>query len=142
MPLLTEKFMRIVRYPEAEASLDGRTMLVFDGQPVLFHEEHGALTLQMELPPLPDDADKRHETILNLTSYAMGRSLKDDAILSYDTKNKKLLLWQTLKGVIDDETLVSAVETFLATGEWWRQRLQSPQTVSSTPSSHTMFFRP
>ena len=58
MPLLTEKFMRIVRYPEAEASLDGRTMLVFDGQPVLFHEERGALTLQMELPALPDDADE------------------------------------------------------------------------------------
>ena len=143
MPLLTEKFMRIVRYPEAEASLDGRTMLVFDGQPVLFHEEHGALTLQMELPALPDDADKRHETLLNLTSYAMGRSLKDDAILSYDTKSKRLLLWQTLKGVIDDETLVSTVESFLSTGEWWRQRLQAPQAVpSAAPPSHTMFFRP
>ena len=135
--------MRIVRYPEAEASLDGRTMLVFDGQPVLFHEEHGALTLQMELPALPDDADKRHETLLNLTSYAMGRSLKDDAILSYDTKSKRLLLWQTLKGVIDDETLVSTVEAFLSTGEWWRQRLQAPQAVpSAAPPSHTMFFRP
>ena len=135
--------MRIVRYPEAEASLDGRTMLVFDGQPVLFHEEHGALTLQMELPALPDDADKRHETLLNLTSYAMGRSLKDDAILSYDTKSKRLLLWQTLKGVIDDETLVSTVESFLSTGEWWRQRLQAPQAVpSAVPPSHTMFFRP
>ena len=135
--------MRIVRYPEAEASSDGRTTLVFDGQPVLFHEEHGALTLQMELPALPDDADKRHETLLNLTSYAMGRSLKDDAILSYDTKNKKLLLWQTLKGVIDDETLVSTVESFLSTGEWWRQRLQAPQAVpSAAPPSHTMFFRP
>ena len=117
-------------------------MLVFDGQPVLFHEEHGALTLQMELPPLPDDADKRHETLLNLTSYAMGRSLKDDAILSYDTKNKKLLLWQTLKGVIDDETLVSTVEAFLSTGEWWRQRLQAPQAAPSAPPPHTMFFRP
>ena len=142
MPLLTEKFMRIVRYPEAEASLDGRTMLVFDGQPVLFHEEHGALTLQMELPPLPDEADKRHEMLLNLTSYAMGRSLKDDAILSYDTKSKTLLLWQTLKGVIDDDTLVSNVESFLATGEWWRLRLQGPQTSQSAPPPHAMFFRP
>ena len=142
MPLLTEKFMRIVRYPEAEASPDGRTMLVFDGQPVLFHEEHGALTLQMELPALPDDADKRHETLLNLTSYAMGRSLKDDAVLSYDTVKKTLLLWQTLKGLIDDETLVSIVEAFLATGEWWRQRLQGPQAAQSVPPPHTMFFRP
>ncbi len=142
MPLLTEKFMRIVRYPEAEASPDGRTTLVFDGQPVLFHEERGVLTLQMELPPLPDEADKRHETLLNLASYAMGRSLKDDAVLSYDTAKKTLLLWQTLKGVIDDETLVSTVETFLATGEWWRQRLQGPQAVQSAPPPHTMFFRP
>ena len=134
--------MRIVRYPAAEASPDGRTMLVFDGQPVLFHEERGALTLQMELPPLPDEADKHHETLLNLMSYAMGRSMKDDAILSYDTKNKTLLLWQTLKGVISDETLVSTVETFLATGEWWRQRLQAPQAVQSAPPPHTMFFRP
>ena len=142
MPLLTEKFMRIVRYPEAEASSDGRTTLVFDGQPVLFHEEHGALTLQMELPALPDDADKRHETLLNLMSYAMGRSLKDDSILAYDTNSKTLLLWQMLKGVIDDETLVSTVETFLATGEWWRQRLQGQQAVQSAPPPHTMFFRP
>ena len=142
MPLFTEKFMRIVRYPAAEASPDGRTTLVFDGQPVLFHEERGALTLRMELPPLPDDADKRHETLLNLTSYAMGRSLKDDAILSYDTKSKTLLLWQTLKGVIDDQMLVSTVETFLATGEWWRQRLQAPQAAPSVPPPHTMFFRP
>ncbi len=142
MPLLTEKFMRIVRYPEAEASPDGRTTLVFDGQPVLFHEERGALTLQMELPPLPQDADKRHEALLNLTSYAVGRSLKDYAILSYDTEKKTLLLWQTLKGVISDETLVSTVETFLATGEWWRQRLQGPQTSQSAPPPHAMFFRP
>ncbi|MBR6058847.1 MAG: type III secretion system chaperone [Victivallales bacterium] len=133
--------MRLVRYPSAEASPDGRTTLVFDGQPVLFHEERGALTLRMELPPLPDDADKRHETLLNLTSYAMGRSLKDDAILSYDTANKSLLLWQTLKGVIDDEMLVSTVETFLSTGEWWRQRLQAKQTPSSS-QPQTMFFRP
>ena len=142
MPLLTEKFMRLVRYPSAEASPDGRTTLVFDSQPVLFHEERGALTLRMELPPLPDDADKRHETLLNLTSYAMGRSLKDDAILSYDTKSKTLLLWQTLKGVIDDQMLVSTVETFLATGEWWRQRLQATQAAPSAPPPHTMFFRP
>ena len=142
MPLLTEKFMRIVRYPAAEASPDGRTMLVFDGQPVLFQEERGALTLRMELPPLPDDADKRHETLLNLMSYAMGRSLKDDSILSYDTDNKTLLLWQTLKGVIDDETLVSTIETFLATGEWWRQRLQGSQAAQSAPPPNSMFFRP
>ena len=142
MPLLTEKFMRIVRYPAAEASPDGRTMLVFDGQPVLFQEERGALTLRMELPPLPDDADKRHEMLLNLMSYAMGRSLKDDSILAYDTDNKTLLLWQTLKGVIDDETLVSTVETFLATGEWWRQRLQGPQAAQSAPPPNSMFFRP
>ncbi|MCR4574996.1 MAG: CesT family type III secretion system chaperone [Lentisphaeria bacterium] len=133
--------MRIVRYPAAEASSDGRTTLVFDGQPVLFQEERGVLTLQMELPPLPNDADKHHEMLLNLMSYAMGRSMKDDAILSYDTKNKTFLLWQTLKGVISDETLVSTVETFLATGEWWRQRLQAKQmTASSQPQ--TMFFRP
>lgn len=142
MPLLTEKFMRIVRYPAAEASPDGRTMLVFDGQPVLFHEERGVLTLQMELPPLPNEADKRHETLLNLTSYAMGRSLKDDAVLSYDTAKKTLLLWQTLKGVIDDETLVSAVESFLAAGEWWRQRLQGSQAAAAPPPPNSMFFRP
>ena len=142
MPLLTEKFMRIVRYPEAEASPDGRTMLVFDGQPVLFQEERGVLTLRMELPSLPDDADKRHEMLLNLTSYAMGRSLKDDAILSYDTKGKTLLLWQTLKGIMDDETLVSSVETFLAAGEWWRLRLQGPQAAAAPPPPHSMFFRP
>ena len=142
MPLLTEKFMRIVRYPEAEASPDGRTMLVFDGQPVLFQEERGVLTLRMELPSLPDDADKRHEMLLNLTSYAMGRSLKDDAILSYDTKGKTLLLWQTLKGIMDDETLVSSVETFLVAGEWWRLRLQGPQAAAAPPPPHSMFFRP
>ena len=142
MPVLTEKIMRLVRYPQAEASPDGRTTLVFDGQPVLFQEERGALTLQMELPPLPDEADKRHETLLNLASYAMGRSLKDNAVLSYDTAKKTLLLWQMLKGVIDDETLVSTVETFLATGEWWRQRLQGQQAVQSAPPPHTMFFRP
>ena len=134
--------MRIVRYPEAKASSDGRTTLVFDGQPVLFHEERGTLTLQMELPPLPNEADKRHETLLNLTSYAMGRSLKDDSILAYDTNNKKLLLWKTVKGVMDDEALVSSVETFLAAGEWWRQRLQGPQATTAPPPPHSMFFRP
>ena len=141
MPLLTEKFMRIVRYPAAEASPDGRTMLVFDGQPILFQEERGALTLRMELSPLPDDADKRHEMLLNLLSYAMGRSLKDDSILSYDTDSKTLLLWKTLKGIMDDETLVSSVETFLAAGEWWRLRLQGPQATASPPPN-SMFFRP
>ena len=142
MPLLTEKFMRLVRYPSAEASPDGRTTLVFDGQPVLFHEERGALTLRMELPPLPDDAGKRHEMLLNLTSYAMGRSLKDDSILAYDTDTKTLLLWKTVKGIMDDDTLVSSVETFLAAGEWWRLRLQAPQAALSSPPQGSMFFRP
>ena len=96
----------------------------------------------MELPPLPDEADKRHETLLNLTSYAMGRSLKDDSILAYDTNNKKLLLWKTVKGVMDDEALVSSVETFLAAGEWWRLRLQGPQATAAPPPPHSMFFRP
>ena len=142
MPLLTEKFMRIVRYPAAEASPDGRTTLVFDGQPVLFQEERGALTLRMELPPLPDDTDKRHEMLLNLTSYAMGRSLKDDSILSYDTDSKTLLLWKTVKGIMDDEALVSSVETFLAAGEWWRLRLQGASTAAAPPPPNSMFFRP
>ena len=142
MPFLTEKFIRIVRYPAAEASPDGRTMLVFDGQPVLFQEERGALTLRMELPPLPDDADKRHETLLNLMSYAMGRSLKDDSILAYDTDNKTLLLWKTIKGIMDDGALVSSVETFLAAGEWWRLRLQDTPTAAAPPPPNSMFFRP
>ncbi|MBQ2337088.1 MAG: hypothetical protein II381_12295, partial [Victivallales bacterium] len=114
----------------------------FDRQPVLFQEERGVLTLRMELPSLPDDADKRHEMLLNLTSYAMGRSLKDDSILAYDTNSKTLLLWQTLKGIMDDETLVSSVETFLAAGEWWRLRLQGPQAAAAPPPPHSMFFRP
>ena len=142
MPLLTEKFMRIVRYPAAEASPDGRTTLVFDGQPVLFQEERGALTLRMELPPLPDDADKRHEMLLNLTSYAMGRSLKDDSILAYDTDSKTLLLWKTVKGIMDDGALVSSVEIFLAAGEWWSQRLQGSSSAAAPPPPNSMFFRP
>ena len=142
MPFLTEKFMRIVRYPAAEASPDGMTTLVFDDQPVLFQEERGVLTLRMELPPLPDDAGKRHEMLLNLTSYAMGRSLKDDSILAYDTDTKTLLLWKTVKGIMDDDTLVSSVETFLAAGEWWRLRLQGTQAATASPPPNSIFFRP
>ena len=134
--------MRIVRYPAAEASPDGRTTLVFDGQPVLFQEERGVLTLRMELPPLPDDADKCHEMLRNLLSYAMGRSLKDDSILAYDTDSKTLLLWKTVKGIMDDDTLVSSVEAFLAAGEWWRLRLQGPQSAAAPPPPNSMFFRP
>ena len=141
MPVLTEKIMRLVRYPQAEASPDGRTTLVFDGQPVLFHEERGVLTLQTELPPLPDNADKRHEMLLNLMSYAMGRTLKDDAILAYDTNSKTLLLWKTLKGLMDDDALVSFVETFLASSEWWSQRLQGA-SATAAPPPNSMFFRP
>lgn len=133
--------MRLVRYPQAEASPDGRTTLVFDGLPVLFQEERGTLTLSMELPPLPNDADKRHEMLLNLTSYAMGRSLKDDAILAYDTDKKTLLLWKALNGVMDDDALVSSVEAFLAAAEWWSQRLQGT-AATAPPPPNAIFLRP
>ena len=140
MPFLTEKFMRLVRYPQAEASSDGRTTLVFDGQPVLFQEDGGGLRLRVDLPALPEDAEERHETLCKLMAYAMGRSLKDNAILSYDSAQKTLFLWQLLGGVIDDETLVSQVEAFLAASEWWRLRLQR-QDATAHSNSQTLFSR-
>ena len=140
MPFLTEKFMRLVRYPQANASPDGRTTLVFDGQPVLFQEDGGGLKLQTDLPALPEDAEARRETLLKLMGYAMGRSLKDNAILAYDSSRKTLFLWQPLGGVIDDETLVSQVEGFLAAAEWWRLRLQRQDGAASS-NPQTLFSR-
>ena len=145
MPVLTEKFMRLVRYPAAQASPDGRTPLVFDGTTFLFIEDRTTLKLRLELTGLPEETDKRHEMLVNLSGYAMGRSLKDAAILSYDTAQKSLFLWQTIENVLDETTFVAEIETFLASAEWWQKRLDDTDTDTHSDtllSSQMVFFRP
>jgi len=142
---LTDRFIRILRYPLEAASPDGRTVFVFDGRKVLFQEEKGTLICRMDLGKLPEDKEKRQEKLSRLMFYAMGRSIREEAVLAFDGRDGCLVLWRKMKDEEEDGNLIAQLENFLANADWWLARLNNDEgnAPKDNPFSiQAMFIRP
>lgn len=109
-----EHFLKSVGYPERIS--DGSTSFTMrvDGMEVVAEESSGRIRLVFRLT---DDK----ALLPTLASYAVGRMLHEDAVLTHH--NNQAFLWQDAPADADDRTYVRLFETFADSCEWWRARL-------------------
>ena len=114
-----------------------------DGVEISAEEADGRLVLSYALS---DD-----EGILpTLATYAAGRMLKENAVLSYGNhqtikpSNDQTFLWQDASADADAHELLRLFETFMDSCDWWRARVDALRGSGTTEASmpETVMIRP
>ncbi len=76
--------------------------------------------------------DRDENDLPQLTAYAVGRILKEDAVLAWDERLSACVLWQELSEDANSEQLTKFFEDFMHSCDWWVDRaedLNAPPTV-------------
>ena len=106
-----------------------------DGMEIVAKEANGRIVLSYTLSG--DSA-----IVPTLCSYAAGRILREDAVLSCDKSSA--FLWQDAPTSSSEREMVRLFETFVDSCDWWRERvdaLKGGATASSAPDD-AMVIRP
>jgi len=121
-----EFFLKAVGYPERMPEGSSSFTMRVDGMEILAEESAGQIVLSFALT---DDA----ALLSTLASYAAGRMLKEDALLTYGrmmdagTRTRDegacAFLWQSAPADADSHTLMRFFETFMDSCDWWRARV-------------------
>ena len=77
-----------------------------------------------------------------LCSYAAGRILREDAVLTCDKSSA--LLWQDVPASSSEREMVRFFETFVDSCDWWRERVDALKggATASTAPDDAMVIRP
>ncbi len=97
-------------------------------------EAGGRLRLELRI----DCGDDR---LPALAEYAAGRMLREEAVLAWDGKGGRALLWQDAPAASDARTLRRLFETFSGSCDWWRARAEEPP-AEPEPQLHEVTIRP
>ena len=76
--------------------------------------------------------DRDENDLPQLTAYAVGRILKEEAVLAWDERLSACVLWQELSEDANSEQLTKFFEDFMHSCDWWVDRaeeLNAPPTV-------------
>jgi len=119
-----ERFLRSVGYPDRAPGGSVSFAMRVDGMEIVAEEAGGRIVLSFALT---DDAS----ALPLLASYAMGRMLREDAVLSYGVPSRQgstppgrtAFLWQDAPADADGLTFVRLFETFADSCDWWRARV-------------------
>ena len=106
-----------------------------DGMEIVAKEANGRIVL---LYSLSDDLS----IVPTLCSYAAGRILREEAVLTCDKSS--VFLWQDASASSSEREMVRLFETFVDSCDWWRERvdaLRGGATASSAPDD-AMVIRP
>ncbi len=126
-----ERLAVSIGYPDKVPAGALSHMLRVDGAEILCEELDGRVVLTHKL--------SEDESILpNLASYAVGRMLKEDAVLSWDDG---VILWQDESDAADSRALLRLFETFMDSCDWWRARVDSTHEDEQT-FNETTVIRP
>ena len=79
------------------------------------------------------------EKLPALAGYAVGRMLREDAVLAYG--DGAAFLWQDAPEDIGDQALARLFEAFMDSCDWWRARLEDP-AEEKTPDFPGVVIRP
>ena len=123
-----------IGYPEKVAA--GLHTFVFrvDGMEITAEEADGRVVLSIVLT---DDESK----LPTLASYAAGRMLREDAVLSWGEKGA--FIWQDVPSDASSRDMLMSFETFMNSCDWWRARLDVRQDGGSpAPVPEAMMIRP
>ena len=130
------RLARAIGYPDEIPSGASSCALLVDDAEVNVSEEDGRLLLQVALVP----CGERDGLLETLASYAAGRVLREDAVLSYDPQSDSVVLWQAVSVNADAMELREFFERFAASWDWWRARVQ--EILSPKPTFPEVMIRP
>ncbi len=130
-----DRLAEAISYPVEERQ-PGASQAVFqaDGLSVSVTEGVGRLRMSHELGPT-SEAD--FET---LAGFGAGRLLKEEAVLAWDPRGKRLLLWQEVSTGVSDEVLAQSFELFLASCDWWGARMKELVKTGGKPPAEMVIL--
>ena len=130
-----EHFLKSVGYPDRVTEGSSSFTMRVDGMEIVAREAGGRIVLSYSLSG--DSA-----IVPTLCSYAAGRILREDAVLTCDKSSA--FLWQDAPASSSDREMVRLFETFVDSCDWWRERvdaLRGGAIVSGAPDD-AMVIRP
>ena len=130
-----EHFLKSVGYPDRVPEGSSSFTMRVDGMEIVAREADGRIVLSYSLSG--DSA-----IAPTLCSYAAGRILREDAVLTCDKSSA--FLWQDAPASSGAREMVRLFETFVDSCDWWRERvdaLKGGATASRAPDD-AMVIRP
>ena len=130
-----ERLLQAIGYPMGEIPPGGAVMpLKVDGRDFLVREDAGRLVLSCVLLAEPDE-----ESLARCSGYAVGRMLKEEAVLAWDPASASLILWQGVSAGASDAVLRRFFEVFATSADWWFARTRDMEMGATIPE---MVIRP
>ena len=124
-----ERFLRSVGYPDRASDGSQPFTMRVDGMEIVAEESDGRIVLSFALTGDP-------AAVPRLASYAVGRMLREDAVLAYGAtgpqaaKKPQAFLWQDAPADAAEYALVRLFESFADACDWWRARLDERGNVN------------
>lgn len=105
-----------IGYPEKVA--DGSLVYAFrvDGWEIIAEILGSRLVLKRYL-------DVGYDDLPQFASYVAGRLLREEAVLAWDDKAQKAILWREIPQGANSAAMKDAFEEFADSCEWWMQRV-------------------
>ena len=113
---MISKLASAIGYPERVA--DGSPVYAFrvDGWELIAETMGNRLVLKRYL-------DVDYGDLPLFASYVAGRLLREEAVLAWDDKSQKALLWREIPPNANSSEMKNAFEEFADSCEWWMQRV-------------------
>jgi hypothetical protein len=113
---MISKLASAIGYPERVA--DGSPVYAFrvDGWELIAETMGNRLVLKRYL-------DVDYGDLPLFASYVAGRLLREEAVLAWDDKSQKALLWREIPPNANPSEMKNAFEEFADSCEWWMQRV-------------------
>jgi hypothetical protein len=122
---MISKLASAIGYPDKVA--DGLVVYTFrvDGWEIIAEKIAFRIVLKRYL-------DVSYDDLPMFASYAAGRLLREEAVLAWDDKMQKAVLWREIPPQTDSSEMRAAFEEFADSCEWWMQRvmeIDAPKSV-------------
>lgn len=112
-----ERLCEAIAYPEPVP--DGATSFTLrvDGADVLLRLLGKRLVVSRVI-------DRDENDLPQLAAFAVGRILKEEAVLAWDDRISACILWQELSETADSKQLTMFFDDFLHSCDWWVERAE------------------
>ena len=117
-----ERLLTAISYPDRAGVETSRALLRIDENEVIVEEKGRYLRLTTFL-------DISENELAEFAGYVPGRIYRDGATLAVGADGKAFL-WQDVLTAMDESALRRTFEAFLASCDWWRDRLESGRADS------------
>lgn len=123
------RLLKAIGYPAELPPGASSLSLVVDGSEMTLSERDGYLVLVKVLRR----PDGEPVDVAALAGYAVGRLLKEEAVLAWDPTEETAILWQEVPVTAPDDVLRRFFEVFATSCDWWMARLDEAQVAERVP---------